>query len=54
VTPSSYFAEATFDGALGDRSGPASARGWQPALPDASGRVTLEDIDHWRRACAGK
>jgi HAD superfamily hydrolase (TIGR01509 family) len=54
VTPSSYFADATFDGALAIGPGLHQRAGWQPALPDASGRVTLEDIDHWRRACAGK
>lgn len=54
VTPSSYFADATFNDALAVGPGLHLRAGWQPALPDASGRVTLDDIDHWRRTCADK
>lgn len=49
VTPSSYFAEATFARALAVGPGLHLRAGWQPALPEATGRVTLDDIEHWRR-----
>lgn len=51
VTLSSYFANATIDGALAIGPGLHNRQGWRPALPRASGgdaTIGMQDIEYWR------
>jgi HAD superfamily hydrolase (TIGR01509 family) len=49
VTRSSYFADASFDEAIAIGPGLDQRAGWRPALPHTAGRVTLDDLMHWRQ-----
>jgi HAD superfamily hydrolase (TIGR01509 family) len=48
VTLSSYFADATIEGAMAIGPGLDRRQDWRPALHGAPGRVTLDDVLHWR------
>lgn len=57
VTRSTYFADATIDGALATGPGLHSDRGWQPALPERSGgerNIALDDLMHWHASRASE
>lgn len=52
VTLSSYFADATIDGAIAIGPGLHERRGWRPALPQEPGGasgIRLEDIEYWHQ-----
>ena len=48
VTLSSYFADATIEGAMAIGPGLDRRQDWRPALGGAPGRVTLVDVLEWR------
>jgi beta-phosphoglucomutase-like phosphatase (HAD superfamily) len=52
VTLSSYFADATIDGAIAIGPGLHARRNWRPALaqdPGGGSAVRLEDIEYWHQ-----
>lgn len=52
VTLSSYFADATIDGAIAIGPGLHERRGWRPVLPQGPGYASgihLEDIEYWHQ-----
>lgn len=48
VTLSRYFADATIEGAMAIGPGLDRRQDWRPVLDGAPGRVTLDDVLHWR------
>lgn len=52
VTLSSYFSDATIDGAIAIGPGLHERRGWRPPLPQEPGgacSIRLEDIEYWHQ-----